>query len=181
MASSSKIWPATVARASGPGWRRHNGQMPVPLPEAAAQETQAINTHDLFVWRLGEVHQALEPLRVTGRLTAVVAARSTLETALELLTTLPHAAIPTLVQQLRTHLEALLAPLAGLEQTLAPHRQDLDPANETTILWVWRHRQALALAPGEGFPGSLAGHCTGFVDRVELLPIVRPACGRVLA
>ena len=67
----------------------------VPLAEAAAQEAQAITTYDLFVWLLGEVRQALEPLSVTGRLTAVVAARSTLETALELLTTLPHAAIQT--------------------------------------------------------------------------------------
>jgi len=134
----------------------------VPLPEAAAQEAQAIDTYDRFVWLLGEVRQALEPLSVTGQLTAVATARSTVETALELLTTLPHAAIQTLVQQLRTHLAALLAPLAWLEQTLAPYRQDLDPATETTILWAWQHRQALALPPGAGFPAHLQATVQAF-------------------
>jgi len=127
----------------------------VPLAAAAAQEVQAIRTYDLFVWLLGEVRQALEPLSATGRLTVVADARSTLETALELLMTLPHEAIRNLVQQLRTHLEALLAPLAWLEQTLAPYRQNLDPATETLILWAWQHRQALALTPGDGFLAHL--------------------------
>ena len=34
----------------------------MPLAEAATQEAQAISTYDLFVWLLGEVRQALEPL-----------------------------------------------------------------------------------------------------------------------
>jgi hypothetical protein len=127
----------------------------VPLAEAVAQEAQAINTYELFVWLLGEVRQALEPLSANGRLTGLVAARSTVETALELLTSLPHAAIQTLVQPLQAHLEALLAPLAWLEQTLAPYRTDLDPATETTILWAWQQRHALALPPGTGFPAHL--------------------------
>jgi len=146
---------ARRAMAEAQAAQRRRGphlKVPVPLPEAAAQKAQALNTYDLFVWLLGEVRQALEPLSVTGHLTALGAARSTVETALERLMTLPHAAIHTLVQQLRTHLEALLAPLAWLEQTLAAYRQDLDPATETTILWAWQHRQALALTPGAGFP-----------------------------
>jgi len=92
----------------------------------------------------------------------VGAARSTVETALELLTSLPQAAIQALVQQLRTHLAALLAPLAWLEQTLAPYRQDLDPATETTILWAWQHRHARALAPGAGFPAHLQATVQAF-------------------
>jgi hypothetical protein len=99
----------------------------VPLAATAAQEAQACNTYDLYGWLVGEVRQALEPLSPTGGLTAVATARSTVETALELLTTLAHAAIQPLVQQLHQHLEALLAPLAWLEQTLAPYRQNLDP------------------------------------------------------
>jgi hypothetical protein len=134
----------------------------VPLPEAAAQEAQAINTYDLFIWLLNEVRQALEPLSTPGRLTAVASARSTVATALELLATLPHKAIPPLVQQLQAHLEALLAPLAWLEQTLAPYRQDLDPATEMTILWAWQQRQALALTPGEGFPVHLQATVQAF-------------------
>jgi hypothetical protein len=134
----------------------------VPLAEAVAQEAQAITTYDLFGWLLGEVRQALEPLSADGRLTAVGAARSTVATALELLTTLPHAAIQPLVQRLQAHLEALLAPLAWLEETLAPYRQDLDPATETLILWAWQQRQALALAPGAGFPAHLQATVQAF-------------------
>jgi hypothetical protein len=142
--------------------RGPNLKVTVPLAEAAAQEAQALNTYDLFVWLLGAVRQALEPLSVTSHLTALGAARSTVATALELLMTLPQAAIHTLVQQLRTHLEALLAPLAWLEQTLAPYRQDLDPATEATMLCAWQHRQALALTPGEGFPSHLQATVQAF-------------------
>jgi hypothetical protein len=63
---------------------------------------------------------------------------------------------------LQDHLPALLAPLAWLEQTLAPYRHDLDPATEATILWAWRHRQALALAPGDGFPAHLQATVRAF-------------------
>ena len=156
---------ARRAMAEAQGTQRRRGphlKVTVALPEAAAQEAQAINTYDLFVWLLGEIRQALEPLSVTGGLTAVITVRSTVETALELLTTLPHAAIQTLVQQLRAHLEALLAPLVWLEQTLAPCRTDLDPATERTILWAWQHRQALALTPGEGFPTHLQATVQAF-------------------
>jgi len=156
---------ARRAVAEAQGTQRRRGphlKVTVALPEAAAQAAQAINTYDLFVWLLGEVRQALEPLSATGRLTALTHARSTVETALELLTTLPHAAVQTLVQQLRPHLEALLAPLAWLEQTLAPYRIDLDPATERTILWAWQHRQALALTPGEGFPPHLQATVQAF-------------------
>lgn len=156
---------ARRAVAEAQAVRRRRGphlKVSVPLPEAAAQEAQAITTYDLFVWLLSEVRQALEPLNAHGCLTAVGAARSTLETALELLTTLPQEAIQTLVQQLRTHLAALLAPLAWLEETLAPYRQDLDPATETTILWAWQHRHALALAPGAGFPAHLQATVQAF-------------------
>jgi hypothetical protein len=133
-----------------------------PLVEAVAQEAQAIQTYDLFVWLLGEVRQALEPLSVRGGLTAVTTARSTVETALALLATLPQEVIQALVQQLHTHLEALLAPLAWLEQTLAPYRQHLDPATETLILWAWQHRQALALTLGDGFPAHLQATVRAF-------------------
>lgn len=127
----------------------------VPLAEATVQEAQAIQTYDQFVWLLGEVRQALEPFSDHGGLTTVTTARSTVETALALLATLPEPAAQTLVQQVHEHLAALLAPLAWLEQTLAPYRQNLDPATEALILWAWRHRQALALTPGAGFPAHL--------------------------
>jgi hypothetical protein len=156
---------ARRAVAEAQAQRRRRGphlKVTVPLPEAAAQEAQAIQTYDLFVWLLSEVRQALEPLSTSDRLATVTTARCTVETALELLSTLPGATIQTLVQQLCEHLEALLAPLAWLEQTLAPYRHDLDPATEATILWAWRHRQALALAPGDGFPAHLQATVRAF-------------------
>jgi hypothetical protein len=156
---------ARRAVAEAQAVRRRRGpqlKVTVPLAEAAAQEAQALTTYDLFVWLLGEARQALEPLSATGQLTALTTARSTVETALELLATLPSTAIQVLVQQLRTHLEALLAPLAWLDQTLAAYRQDLDPATETTILWAWQHRQALALPPGAGFPAHLQATVQAF-------------------
>ena len=134
----------------------------VPLAEAAAQEAQTIQTYDLFVWLLGEVRQALEPLSVCGGLTAVTTARSTVETALALLATLPEKVVQALAQQLHDHLAALLAPLAWLEQTLAPYRQHLAPATEALILWAWQHRQALAVAPGDGFPAHLQATVQAF-------------------
>ena len=127
----------------------------VPLAEVEAQEAQAINIHDLYVWLINEVRQALEPIIPDGRLTVVAEARATVETAIELLTALNHAEISEFARQLQKHLDALLAPLAWLEQTLAPYRQGLDPASEALILCAWQHRQALALVPGEGFPSDL--------------------------
>jgi hypothetical protein len=130
-------------------------KLAVPLAEAVTQENQTIATYDQYVWLLGEVRQALEPFSQPDQLMAVATARQTVETALELLGALPGEALQTLTQQLHAHLDALLAPLAWLEQTLAPYRQDLDPVTEALILWAWRHRQALALTPGAGFPAHL--------------------------
>jgi hypothetical protein len=108
------------------------------------------------------VRQALEPVSRVDHLMAVTTARRTVETALELLGALPGEPIQALAQQLHDHLDALLAPLAWLEQTLAPYRQDLDPATETLILWAWCHRQALALTPGAGFPAHLQATVQAF-------------------
>jgi hypothetical protein len=134
----------------------------VPLAEAVTQEDQAIATYDQYVWLLGEVRQALEPCSQPDQLMSVATARQIVETALALLGALPGESLQTLVQQLHDHLDALLAPLAWLVQRLAPYRQALDPATEATILWAWRHRQALALTPGAGFPTHLQAAVQAF-------------------
>ena len=134
----------------------------VPLAEAVTQEAQAITIYDQYVWLLGELRQALEPFSQPDQLMTVTTARQTVETALALLRSLPGEPIQTLAQHLHDHLDALLAPLAWLEQTLAPYRQNLDLATETLILWAWRHRQALALTPGEGFPAHLQATVQAF-------------------
>ena len=58
-------------------------------------------------------------------------------------------------------LDALLAPLIWLEETLAPWRAALDPETEQLILWAWRHRHTLELDAGEGFPPEW--HSVGYV------------------
>ena len=147
----------TPARRRGPRLK-----VPVPLAEAVTQEAQAITLYDQYVWLLGELRQALEPFSQPDQLMTVTTARQTVETALALLRSLPGAPIQTLAQHLHDQLDALLAPLAWLEQTLAPYRHNLDLATETLILWAWRHRQALALTPGEGFPAHLQATVQAF-------------------
>ena len=43
-------------------------------------------------------------------------------------------------------------PLAWLEQTRCRIAKTLAPDTETTILWAWQHRHALALTPERGLP-----------------------------
>lgn len=127
----------------------------VPRPQAEAQECQAIATYDGWNWLIQEVRQALEPLTSEGRLTTVAAARATVEAAAELMMELNHQEITAFAQKLLDHLEELLAPLAWLEESLAPWRQGLDAATEALIGWAWQHREGLNLEAGEGFPVSL--------------------------
>ncbi len=95
-------------------------KVPVPLAAAVTQEAQAITIYDQYVWLLGQLRQALEPCSQPDQLMAVTTARQSVETALALLRSLPGEAIQILVQHLHDHLDALLAPLAWLEQILAP-------------------------------------------------------------
>ncbi len=119
--------------------RRRGPRLKVTVPRAQAEveEAQAMTTHDLFIWLLGEIRQALEPITATGHLVRVAEARSTLETAIELLLILNHADITAFAQKLQAHLEALLAPLAWLEEQGAPWRTRLDSATETFLVWAW--------------------------------------------
>jgi hypothetical protein len=120
--------------------------------QAEMKACQAIETYDGWIWLLGEIRQALEPIHESGQVTSARQARETMETALELLSQLEHKEITAFAQDIREHLDDVLAPLVWLEQTLAPWRQDLDPEIEAFILWAWRHRQRLELEAGEGFP-----------------------------
>jgi hypothetical protein len=130
-------------------------KVPVPREEAEAQEAQALTTYDLWTWLLRELRQALEPLTPDGRLQTTPAARATVQTAAELLLLLAHPDVTPFAQHLLAQVDALIAPLAWLEQTLAPWREGLEAPTETVIVWAWQHRQALNLAPGEGFPPPL--------------------------
>jgi hypothetical protein len=112
-----------------------------------------------------EVRAAFEPITASGRLTNVTQTKATVQTVAAFMQELPdekatcltalarkvkHFALSLLAQ-----LSALLAPLSWLEAHLAPYRTGLDEETERLILWGWKHREALALSAGEGFPEAL--------------------------
>ena len=106
---------------------------------ARQQETDAIAMVDNFCWLLAEVRQALEPITAFHHLQDPHQARQTLETAIEIMHTLPDKSISDFAQQLQNHLDELLAPLYWLHETLAPWRRNI-PANlKAWILVSWRH------------------------------------------
>jgi transposase-like protein/nucleotide-binding universal stress UspA family protein len=115
----------------------------VPLPQAEAQEQQAMARYDAWTWLLQEVRQALEPLTPEGRLQSATQARATLETAVELMEDLGHKAVTAFAHHLKAHLDELLAPLAWLENQLVPWREKVDAATQAFIGWAWQHREAL--------------------------------------
>lgn len=150
--------------------RRRGGPLKVTQSQAEAQtqETRSIATYDLWAWLIGEVLQALEPITPEGRLTAVAETQKTLQTAAELLMALDHPEITAFAQKLLDRLEALVAPLAWLEQSLKAWREGLDAATETLIVWAWQHRQTLSLEAGDGFPQSLRPLVRAFWNVLEL-------------
>jgi hypothetical protein len=118
--------------------------------EAQQQETQAIATYENFCWLLTEVHQALEPITNFRGLQDPLQAQQTLETAIELIHTLPGNSLSDFAQQLQDHLDELLAPLHWLYETLAPWRRNLPADLEAWILASWRNGiQRLETVPAQ--------------------------------
>jgi len=107
--------------------------------EARQQEAQAIATYDHFCWLLAEVRQTLEPITERHHLQVPRQAQETLQTAIELLHTLPGKRPAAFAQQLNDHLEELLAPLVWLHKTLAPWCHNLPTDLEAWILASWRN------------------------------------------
>lgn len=140
----------------------------LPRAQAEQQEERAIALYDLWVWLVGEVRQALEPLSPQGGLPKVAQARATVQTAAELLLALKNAQVMAFAHHLQEHLEALLAPLTWLEEHLAPWREGLEAHIEALIVWAWQHQNALALQPGEGFPASLQPVVRAFWEGLSL-------------
>lgn len=118
--------------------------------EACQQETQAIATYDNFCWLLTEVHQALEPITNFHGLQDPHQAQQTLETAIELIHTLPGNSLADFAQQIQDHLDELLAPLHWLSATLAPWCRNLPADLEAWILASWRNGiQRLETVPAQ--------------------------------
>lgn len=81
--------------------------------------------------------------------------KATLETAIALLKELGQADITAFATDLQQKLPELLAPLAWLEQHLAPMLKNLAATTQAFVLWTWQHRQALALNLETDLPAAL--------------------------
>ncbi len=127
----------------------------VPLPQAEAEAAQAVEQFDNWHWLLGEIRQVLEPLTAAGDLVAVAEVKATLETAVALLQALPQPDITAFAADLQQKLPELTAPLAWLEQQLAPVLAGLAAETEAFLFWAWQHRQALNLNLATDIPEPL--------------------------
>jgi hypothetical protein len=116
----------------------------ISYAEAQRQESQAIERYDTWCWLFDELRQALRPFNARGELNSSSEARQTLETVAVLLKSMDVIKVRSFARlKVLGHLEELIAPLAWLEETLAPYRADLDAETEAFIVWAWQHRHAL--------------------------------------
>jgi hypothetical protein len=140
-------------------------EITVPLEQAEDQEVETIMIYDTFVWLCKETRIALEPGTSDG-LIDTQRARDTLEIVAELMSWLEHKDIADFARKLLDHLDALLAPLIWLEETLSSCR--VDPETEQLILWAYRHRHTLELEAGDGFPPALHPVVDAFWEALTL-------------
>jgi hypothetical protein len=140
----------------------------VELPQAEADQRQAIEHLDAWEWLFHEIRQALEPIDRAGRLVATQQARQTLLTALELLTTLNNDAIQAFTAQFSEKLDELMAPLEWLEQALAPWREGVDPNMEAFIIWAWKHQKELEITLEQVLPASQQDLVAAFWNALSL-------------
>lgn len=140
------------------GLRRRCGRrlkIKVPLSQAQIEETQAMATFDTWSWLLAEVRQALEPITPTHHLVSGAQTQATVQTAVSLLKELGHADITAFADDLQQKLPELLAPLAWLEQHLAPVLKNLAADTQAFVLWTWQHRHTLDLNLDTDFSETL--------------------------
>lgn len=138
------------------------------LPEAEAQEDQAIEQLDAWEWLSSEIRQTLEPINTHGRIASALQARRTILTALELLETLNNATVREFTNQLTEKLDDLLAPLEWLEQALALWREGLMPETEKLILWAWQHQKELGISFEQVLPAPYQDTVCAFWNALSL-------------
>ena len=126
----------------------------VALPEAEAQEAQAIQHLDTWEQQFAEIRQALEPIERQAGLASSQQARQTILTALQRLEALDNATLREFTKTLTEKLDALLAPLAWLEQALAFWREGLTPETEKLILWAWQNQKELEISFEQVLPDA---------------------------
>jgi hypothetical protein len=140
----------------------------VSYTEAQRLESRAIECYDTWCWLLDELRQALQPFNARGELASSSEARQTLETVAVLLKSMDVIKVRSFARlKVLGHLEELIAPLAWLEQTLAPHRTDLDTETEAFIVWAWQHRHTLSI-DADDLTGVPAGAARAFWSALDL-------------
>lgn len=143
VATADKSRQAAAARKQSQRRRGRPVQAKLPLAEAQAQETAAVDTLDLWLWLLGEIRFALEPITPAGHIANAALAQETISIATSLLRQLERVDVTAFADKIDKHLDALVAPLVQLESRLAPARTNLSPDNEALITWLWQQRQEL--------------------------------------
>lgn len=123
--------------------RRRGRPVQANLPLAEAAENAAVATLDLWLWLLGEIRLALEPITPTGQIADATLAQETIGIATTLLRQLERDDVTAFADKIDKHLEALVAPLAQLESHLAKPRSTLSADDEALITWLWRHQSEL--------------------------------------
>jgi hypothetical protein len=141
------------------------------LTEAETQEGDAIDAYDTWRWLTHEVRRALYPFTNGGLLRPPAQARGALDIVVELMQApFTHRDCTAFAKQLHKLSDDLVAPLALLEETLAPWREQLAPDDERLITWAWRHQQDLGLQfAGDGFPDHLHPTVQAFWDALDLV------------
>jgi hypothetical protein len=116
----------------------------VSYAQAQLLESRAIERYDTWCWLLDELRQALRPFNAQGELTSSSEARQTLQTVAVLLKSMDVSKVRSFARlKVLGHLEELIAPLAWLEEALAPYRIGLEAEKEAFIVWAWQHRHTL--------------------------------------
>jgi hypothetical protein len=127
--------------------RRQTKSGRISYTKAQAKESQATELFDCWYWLFGEIRQALRPFNAEGEQQTVAQARRTIETAVALLTDLGSGKVKAFAQrQILKHLDALLAPLLWLEQTLTAHTQHLDSETVAFVVWAWMYQRELQIS-----------------------------------
>lgn len=139
-----------IAEANCPIRRRGKPRhMPKPIQAAEMAEQEKIEQLDLWLWLLGEVRQALDPITHHQQLQSPHSARDTLETAIDLMAELKRADIDKFRLKLSKYLDALLAPLAQLNRRLAHLCANMSPEQEAEIIWACQYRQQFTVSWSE--------------------------------
>jgi len=133
---------AAAAQQSQPR-RGRPVQAKLPLTEAELQEAAAVETLDLWLWLMGEIRLALEPVSPTGQIADAAQVQETIDIATALLRQLGRDDVTSFAAKIDKYLDALVAPLAQLESRLAEARATLSPDDEALITWLWQHQSEL--------------------------------------